>query len=1468
MAKRNARSAKQKKGNGSVRRTVLGTLSGVLMASAVIVAAIPAGRSEAVEDTVNVDTQFHYATYQSHPDMTEGGWIPDYTDSTPVYFTSNGLMGFAYVNRSATMEGVLAYYDADNTGATANLVVPDAIDAFQYDGTTLTAVADNGRFLCYIQTPAEELLDVSGNSLGFSPEVVVKATGSNMNEWSGQQLYLFDNTASQPTANGQSPNRGAAADQLSIDVRYIGSRAYDLNINEATNTVEIHLSNAYVSGDEDFLPYTDAPQYRGVFEGANNFSSVTIPDHILAIGDRAFLGCQVRSVSIANALHSIGDSAFENCRQLSTVTLANDTMLEEIGNRAFCGCASLASVNMPNQVVRIGAGCFMNCTSLSSVNLYGYTEQNGNTSLTTIGDGCFFNCYNLAQIYLPNFVSNMDEAQYVFYDCSGLRYLSLSVNAQDSNPDNDVIPSNNFTGCSGLLQVTVPNRTTHFNCDCPTHATIPKQGDGEDCAFGYKNLGIHTPFPDDFRPDDHFVIMTYRTTADKKSAYTYACEHGYSVGYLDPGYEGQYERVSGNYFYCVNENNELIRFSVYNDSADTSVVDIPENIGNFYIETIGNTTFQGNDDIHYVFIPGTVRSIADNAFKNCVNLEEVEFGNAANVEAIGADAFKSNATDDSITLRFIGQIGSDVIPYQYAMTPGNNFNSPSLPTKYIAYTSAFPSNLQIELNVEKDDLTGEIKGSVPTLVSIPTYDDLSGGNYSLSYYDVRKDEQNAIAQSAYVKYRSATVSGNSITYSEAEQAVIDAVFRPIIPEGVKAITDSVFANNDSITSVVLSTVEEVPAGAFKDCDSLSTFVMRSSPEGNEVIGDRAFEDCDQLSTVILPATLGEMGSVPFIECDRLESVDFSGSPVFTCEDALIKQDNGDGTKTLIECLKPRGNTVASGKIKADELSDVSELRSNAFQFCDGVTQVYMQDSTIDEIPDECFAECTRLNYAELSDSTMSIGNHAFRNTALSDIVIPSSVSLIAEDAFTVTDDGTPEGVDSMMTGLNVQCENPSTAYSFATRYGFTTETFHRPGTFTVSFFDMNDNLISTVTAQEGESVTPPAAPSVAGYTFLRWSPNDYQNVSGNCNIYARYQPAGAVSDNTVYHRVVFWNYDGSMKISTQNVAHGTAATTPATIPEREGYTFIGWIPEYDNVIEDMDIYPQYRRGSSSSSDSDNSGNNGGTSDNNGNSNNGNSNNGNSNNGNSNNGNSNNGTSNNGSAITTPTGATTGSEPAAIARPEGAKASTGTSTGSSSSTKKNTTTKTGTTVAVTKNGISNPDLVSATVNGSSDDFVVKISDSESAKNAVEAALLGEYGTLTDVRYFAMDISLYDKTGTSKIQNTDGISVTITMPIPDALQSYAGNNKAGAVSGAGALEKLNTKFTTINGVPCMSFVCTHFSPYTVYVDLNNLSSSMINDVTPTTGDPIHPKWFLSIGLALMSVITFFLKGSKKKVVKVIG
>ena len=217
------------------------------------------------------------------------------------------------------------------------------------------------------------------------------------------------------------------------------------------------------------------------------------------------------------------------------------------------------------------------------------------------------------------------------------------------------------------------------------------------------------------------------------------------------------------------------------------------------------------------------------------------------------------------------------------------------------------------------------------------------------------------------------------------------------------------------------------------------------------------------------------------------------------------------------------------------------------------------------------------------------------------------------------------------------------------------------------------------------------------------------------------------------------------------------------------------------------------------------------------------------------------------------------------RPSSSTSTTGTTGTVTNTTNGNTTgnnnNNNGNKLYITKNGVSNKDVGSVSVNGSNDNFIVKISDSDEATAAVKEALTNKYGSLDGLAYFPMDISLYDSTGQNKITDTYGLNITVTMPIPDVLIQYGGNARVAAADN-GNLQQLTPKFTTIDGIACISFVPPHFSPYVIYVDTNNLVAGQTLDSTPSTGDPIHPKWFAAIGMACISIILFATSDGHKR------
>lgn len=460
--------------------------------------------------------------------------------------------------------------------------------------------------------------------------------------------------------------------------------------------------------------------------------------------------------------------------------------------------------------------------------------------------------------------------------------------------------------------------------------------------------------------------------------------------------------------------------------------------------------------------------------------------------------------------------------------------------------------------------------------------------------------------------------------------------------------------------------------------------------------------------------------------------------------------------------------------------------------------------------------------------------------------------------------------------------------------------------FKVTFLDWDDTELKTVLVLPGQDAEPPFDPKREGYTFTGWRPA-VTNIQADTTIYAQYEKNDS-SDTQLTVR--FIDYDDTV-LYTQKVNYGEDAILPQS-PVREGYTFTGWRPAVTSVTKDLDTYAQYEKKGDNPEDPDNPN----DPDNPDNPNNPNEPN--------NPDNPNKPDDNKPTSklytLTVKNGSGSGSyvagsqpiiianDPAAnqefagwtidpadtkiaskaitatvITMPEhevtvtanykaksgstgGSSGSTGSSNSGSDSNRPNNPSKPGnsggTTVVIDKNGLSNTGVVSATVHGSSDNFTIKITESSAATEAVLKALMAEYGNdISNIKYFPMDISLYDAKGEKKITDATGLSVSITLPLPDSLITYAGNNKVASVVDD-RLDKLSAKFTTISGVSCVTFTAEHFSPYVIYVDTDNLTAGVITDNTPKTGDGIHPKWFLSIGLACIAMV-LFMKRDKRVV-----
>ena len=258
-----------------------------------------------------------------------------------------------------------------------------------------------------------------------------------------------------------------AEDTSTVHTASVGGYKYEYKVNEADNTATITKflgpdGSAKSTGSYDIKipselgghPVTGLGEYSfaaNPYDGhqgnplCSKIHSVTIPQSVTSIGDRAFDGCSaLTTLSLGEKIKTIGNCAFENCTSLTGVTIPQS--VTSIGYYAFEGCTNLNPLTIKGPITSMGNYAFAGSTYLTSLTLC--------DDIQTIGNFAFLGSTSLKTVTLPKNLTSIGE--YAFARCSELESITIPENVKTINPKT-------FADCSKLEYIILPAGLTTFD---------------------------------------------------------------------------------------------------------------------------------------------------------------------------------------------------------------------------------------------------------------------------------------------------------------------------------------------------------------------------------------------------------------------------------------------------------------------------------------------------------------------------------------------------------------------------------------------------------------------------------------------------------------------------------------------------------------------------------------------------------------------------------------------------------------------------------------------------------------------------------------------------------------------------------------------------------------------------------------------------------------------------------------------
>lgn len=415
--------------------------------------------------------------------------------------------------------------------------------------------------------------------------------------------------------------------------------------------------------------------------------------------------------------------------------------------------------------------------------------------------------------------------------------------------------------------------------------------------------------------------------------------------------------------------------NIFDDCKALRGVKLPEGVAH-----IEGAAFQGCNILEKLNFPAKLTSVGDNAFRSCLSLELDNLPNS--LLYVGREAFCD------VPLKALK------LDRKVEMGAGAFSNTPIT---------------EIEMATPCDSILGGTFSDCPNLTKITIGEGLKYIGYSAFSNSPVKEanlpstlrdiSSNAfLGYSSYCPFINDIQPENHIRYiGKVAYLCVDRDLEEYtIKDGTVTLADNLFENwqGNATTFHIPASVEQIGNKAFAGTQ------IKTLPEmlGLKRIGGEAFYGCKNLKKLTIPETVEYIGGRAFYGCSNIWSLTYNA---INAECESFMEPNAPLEKIVIGGKVRRlPNVIFSGREFTEVAlpSCLERIDDYAFSGCENLTTINLSDS-IRYIGDNAFYGCSSLKNIHWPLRLTTIGNYAFRQTALETISLPEGVTSVGDGAF-------------------------------------------------------------------------------------------------------------------------------------------------------------------------------------------------------------------------------------------------------------------------------------------------------------------------------------------------------------------------------------------------------------------------------------------------------------------------------------